>query len=422
MKISIVIPTVNEEASLPQLLAQLFSGDAQVVVADGGSTDGTLKSARRFPVEIVQSPVGRAKQMNCGAVRASGDVLWFLHADTAVPSDWHRQIVSAMGDPTVMGGGFSVRIDAHGIRYRFLDAWGAFRTRMQRSFYGDQGIFVRRWAFEALGGFADGVPEDLDFSTRFSRLGKVVILPGPLKTSARCWQTQGWWCTVWQHSRIALSYGVRHQLNFLKDGAVSDTTLVTVIIMAKAPVPGKVKTRLIPHLTAEQAAALAAGLLRDTALLIENLPGVQPAIAVEPPSGMDVVRKLVSRSIRLIPQGDGDLGKRIVEVFRQEFSRGACGTIALGADHPNLPAEYVRQAVRILQCGIDPVVLGPTEDGGYYLIGMKRLHPELFEGISWSSSQVLEETKEQAKKAGLLVILLPPWHDIDRPEDLAHLE
>ncbi len=391
--------------------------------------------------------------MNAGVRQATGELLWFLHADSTVPPDWREQLKKAMADPHVVGGAFQVKINAPGLRYRLLDLWGRWRPFIQRSFFGDQGIFVRRTIFERLGGFRElPVLEDVDFSHRLWRAGKVALLPGPLRTSARRWETKGFWRTVWRHSylsvfgcasdlsgkvpRISAAYlSVRHRVNFYKVKAVSDTV---VVIMAKAPIPGQVKTRLVPPLTPEQAADLAKRLLQETVKLVVGLNGIRPMVAVAPKEGIEQVRRLLANPasstptlsgpvpvgdcpLQLIPQSDGDLGMRLSEVFRQSFSDGARGVIALGADHPGLPKAYLEEAISALKRSPDHVILGPTEDGGYYLIGLNRFHPELFEGIPWSTNQVAAVTSQRAQALGLSVHRLPPWFDIDRPEDLDRL-
>ena len=158
------------------------------------------------------------------------------------------------------------------------------------------------------------------------------------------------------------------------------------------------------------------------AVSVQRIQGVLPTVSVSPSEGIPRVRQIVGDKIRLIPQPSGDLGARLSFLSQAAFCHGARGVIVVGSDHPNLPDEYLERAVKILRGRRDRIVLGPTEDGGYYLVGMNRFHPEIFEGIHWSTSTVLEETLERAKRIGIRVELLPKWFDLDRPEDLARIE
>ncbi|MBI3317783.1 MAG: TIGR04283 family arsenosugar biosynthesis glycosyltransferase [Candidatus Omnitrophica bacterium] len=413
MELSIILPTLNEVGNLRRLLPDLTRRQDEVILVDAGSTDETAVVAKAFPVKFFTSAPGRGAQMNVGAFHAQGEILWFLHADSQPPGDWRDQLLRGMSDSEVVGGGFTVRIDAPGFRYRLLDRWGRFRNNLEGTFYGDQGIFVRKGIFEAIGGFPDWTSlEDLDFSSRMRRRGRVVILPGPLKTSARRWEGEGFWQTVFQQSGRVLSY---------QKNPARPRPGIALVVMAKAPLPGQVKTRLVPPLTAEEAAALAKQLLVETVETVTGLPAVRRLVAVAPPEGVGEVRRMVPAHVELLEQSDGDLGRRLDQVFQKLFLGGAKGVIVIGADHPKLPGEFLRQAIQFLERGDDPLVLGPAEDGGYYLVGLNRPHPELFQGIPWSTPSVLEATLAAARAAGLSFRLLPSWYDIDRPEDLARL-
>jgi rSAM/selenodomain-associated transferase 1 len=194
---------------------------------------------------------------------------------------------------------------------------------------------------------------------------------------------------------------------------------VALCIMAKAPLPHLAKTRLCPPLSAEGAAFLAGCFLRDTVATVQGFNGADPHIAYTPEDSGAFFSSIVPAGFRLIPQPDGDLGTRLARTARTLFSRGYRGALLIGSDTPHLPLALLREGLRQLEEG--RVVLGPCEDGGYYLIGMTAPVDQLFRGISWSTGSVLACTITRAREAGLSVSLLPPWYDLDRIEDLARL-
>jgi rSAM/selenodomain-associated transferase 2 len=186
MKISIVMPALNEAECLPGTLTALrgLPGDFDILVVDGGSSDDTVRIAGEMDVPVVVGPVGRGPQMNYGASRVDGDVLLFLHADTLLPRDAHALIASAMSDPAVIGGCFRLGFDRPHPLLRFFSFVTRFSFRLLH--YGDQAFFVRAGYFRDTGGYrAYPIMEDLDFWLRMVRRGPVALLDAPVVSSAR---------------------------------------------------------------------------------------------------------------------------------------------------------------------------------------------------------------------------------------------
>ncbi len=192
-----------------------------------------------------------------------------------------------------------------------------------------------------------------------------------------------------------------------------------LVIMAKQPIVGRTKTRLSPPLTPAEATALYGALLLDTIELGAGLKGVQLAIAVTPPQAVDTFRHIGPPGIILLPVAGTNIGDCLDHVLGRLLAAGHPLAIALNSDGPTLPDAYLRQAFDRLR-GVD-VVLGPSEDGGYYLIGLKEARPELFRDIRWSSERVTAQTLARAEVVGLSVALLPPWYDVDTGADLERL-
>jgi rSAM/selenodomain-associated transferase 1 len=193
----------------------------------------------------------------------------------------------------------------------------------------------------------------------------------------------------------------------------------TLAIMAKAPVPGRVKTRLIPALGAERAAALHAALLRRTGqtMLRANLCPVQ--IWCAPDTGHSEFRDLERRGATLKVQCRGDLGARMAHVAREAIE-AAHRVVIIGTDCPALDPTYVEYAIAALMNGNDAVV-GPAEDGGYCLLGLSRIDDELFRDMPWGGERVLNETRRRLDRLPWRWSELPVLWDVDRPEDLRRL-
>lgn len=192
MVISVIIPTYNEETTLESLLQQLKEQDGlcEVLVADGASTDGTVALAERY-ARVIVSARNRGLQLNRAARHAGGDILLFLHADGRLSEDGLAAVESALADPQVVGGTFSLEFSGDGVSswaFTRVDRW----RRRCGVFYGDSGIFVRRAEFERLGGFREWpLLEDYEFARRLVRAGKTVCLAERLLVSSRRWEAGG---------------------------------------------------------------------------------------------------------------------------------------------------------------------------------------------------------------------------------------
>ena len=193
VNVSVVIPAINEQAVLGRAIASAWqAAAAEVIVADGGSQDDTLRIAAALQCRVVTAAAGRARQQNAGAAVATGDVLLFLHADNCLQETGLAQICEALQAPATVGGSFRQAIAARGARFRLLEWGNGWRARWLGMPYGDQGLFVRRSVFDAVGGFAP-VPlmEDVVLMRALRRQGRLAFLPGPLEVDARRWQQAG---------------------------------------------------------------------------------------------------------------------------------------------------------------------------------------------------------------------------------------
>jgi rSAM/selenodomain-associated transferase 2 len=195
--ISVIIPVYREAAVINRTLAELGAPSAampiEIIVVDGHPAGTTLEAIARRDVRKVIGPRGRGPQMNRGAALASGEVLLFLHADTLLPANAFAYIAAALEGARAVGGAFSLGIRSPRAAFRVIETAVAVRSRLTRIPYGDQGIFLKRRFFAALGGFTDiPIMEDVELMRRVKRSGRrVVVLPQCVQTSARRWEQEG---------------------------------------------------------------------------------------------------------------------------------------------------------------------------------------------------------------------------------------
>jgi uncharacterized protein len=207
----------------------------------------------------------------------------------------------------------------------------------------------------------------------------------------------------------------------MREGLTPAAGRIALAAMAKVPVRGEVKTRLCPPLTLAQAAELGRCLLADRVEQLGAVPLSDRLVAFWPPEREPEARELVPAGLRLVAQHGEDLGARMARLLSDLLAEGYAGAIVVGTDTPTLPTAYLEEACALLRSGAVDVTVGPAEDGGYYLIGLRAPAPELFIDMPWGGTSVYAETLARARAHGRRLAVLPSWFDVDRPADLTRL-
>lgn len=209
MRVSVIVPVLNEATSLPALLPalqQLKTQGAQLLLVDGASQDATVALAEQAGFRVIQAPRGRAAQMNAGAAQAQGDIFLFLHADTRLPEGVLKLVQARLSQQQVWGR-FDVSIEGQPRMLRVVAALMNLRSRLTGMATGDQALFMTRQAFALVGGFpALALMEDIEMSRRLKRLSPPVCLRAKVITSGRRWETRGVWRTIFLMWRLRWAY------------------------------------------------------------------------------------------------------------------------------------------------------------------------------------------------------------------------
>jgi rSAM/selenodomain-associated transferase 2 len=208
LNISIIIPTLNEADTIGTLLPEIQGiPGVELIVVDGGSRDSTVEIAQTHGVRLIKTSPGRARQLNKGAEVARGDILLFLHSDTRLEAGFADAIHSAINQPGVAAGAFSLAINGKGVGLRIIERLVNFRSTALRMPYGDQGIFLSSEEFKTIGGFPLlPIMEDFELMRRLRRRGKIHILPLKATTSDRRWQRLGVIRTTLINQALIIAY------------------------------------------------------------------------------------------------------------------------------------------------------------------------------------------------------------------------
>jgi len=448
LTVTVIIPALNEEESIGQVLATIPAGAVgEILVVDGGSSDRTVAIAQGHGARVIHEPRrGYGRACAAGVDAAQGDVVLFLDADGAddpaqIP-DLLAPLHAGQAD-MVLGSRLAGKLAPGAMPWHQrsgnrLAAWlirhlyglpltdlSPFRAVDRELLLGlNMEEMTYGWPTEMIVKAAQRGWRVFEIPTHYRpRIGGRSKISGTLRGSTLATYYILW--TIFRHART---------------GPMGDPV---VVIMAKQPVVGQTKTRLCPPLAPVEATALYEAMLRDTIELVSGLDGVQTALAVTPPEAastffiqegkrsdtlLEEGGKRSDTSIEQAGQPDGaivlpvagaDIGECLDRALGRLLAAGHSRVIALNSDGPTLPVAYLQQAIARLDSA--DVVLGPSADGGYYLIGLKQPQPELFRDIEWSTERVTAQTLAKAKSLGLAVALLPPWYDVDTGADLDRL-
>ena len=210
MKVSIIVPTLNEELVLENTLTHIQQlSPHELIVSDGGSNDYTYRIADRFSHRVITGSAGRALQMNAGANEATGDLLLFLHADSRIEPESYRKMLEYMKNPKWIGGAFTLCIESGKWSLKLIALLANIRSKYFGVAYGDQGFFVRKEVFKDMNGFSPiPICEDLDFYYRLRKKGSVILLKEKAHTSPRRWTNEGIFFTTVRNFIIAVLFGL----------------------------------------------------------------------------------------------------------------------------------------------------------------------------------------------------------------------
>ncbi|APV43972.1 transferase 1, rSAM/selenodomain-associated/transferase 2, rSAM/selenodomain-associated [Dehalogenimonas formicexedens] len=417
---SVIIPTLNEQSIIGQCIdgVRKLGPDVEIIVADSGSTDSTTEIARGRGAKVISSSPGRGGQMNAGAAVAGGDILVFLHADTFLPEGAFARLAAFFRDPQTEIGVFHLKFDSRHWLLKLLERLSGVRPYWFR--FGDSSITVRRTVFMELGGFPDQpLFEDLEFLRKANRKTRVILFPLYVTTSARRFTHTGICRQTFRNILLTLHYlagAAPKGLSLAYERTSDRASKCFLMMMVRYPEPGKVKSRLASGVGEKSAAKIyrfcAESLFGAAAALPD---AIARYLYCAEASDCGRISSWAGGRFESLAQPEGDLAVRLTAGFDMAFAKSAAMVVIIASDIPDLRPRHIKTAFAALE--EKDVVLGPSPDGGFYLIGLKRSSPFLFKNIAWSSSSVLAQMQGNIRAAGLSVEILPELLDIDTLED-----
>ncbi|MFL2855696.1 MAG: TIGR04283 family arsenosugar biosynthesis glycosyltransferase [Pseudohongiellaceae bacterium] len=443
-KLSIIIPVFNEQKCIVARLnafQKLRESNCEVVLVDGGSADRTVDLATPLVDKLVHSSPGRAVQMNRGAELATGNIFLFLHIDTTLPKAANELITNLVEEKSSVWGWFNLQFDNPALSFKIIGRSMNIRAALTWVCTGDQTLFVTRNLFESIRGFPE-IPlmEDVAITKLLRRISKPKIVSSKVTTSARRWEQNGVIKTVFFMWRLRLLYffgtspiKLAHRYYPMsaehRDKADSPSPKeasfrypnARILLFVKAPFLGQVKTRLEPLLGSEKCLELHRAMGQRIAGLLSSIKLAPWQLWVSADESNEFFLGICNREDIHLQIGSS-LGEKIAGSMENALLRpGVDGVIVIGSDCPSYDAAYLESAMHQLYAGHD-IVLGPAEDGGYVLIGMRASNPGVFNGVEWGTDRVLEQTISNIDTLDLSHALIETLWDVDRPEDLDRLQ
>jgi hypothetical protein len=424
--IAVIIPALNEEAAIGRVIGEIPDWVDDIVVADNGSTDRTAEVAREAGARVVTAPrrgYGSACQAAIAALRRPEAVV-FLDADASdLPSEMDRLVdpILAGDAEIVIGSRVLGRCEPGALTPQ--QRWGnRLATGLIRLFWGTR--FTDLGPFRAVGyatlvdlGMCD--PDfgwTVELQVKAARRGlRAVEVPVSYRKRIGVSKISG---TV----RGVAAAGTKILFTIfraaLQPGYSRPGRRPRLIVFGKWPAPGRVKTRMIGTLGPEGASELHRAMAEHTLEWARRFAADAKAEVQVRGDGAapEDFRAWLGVGPLFTGQGDGDLGARLTRAFAEAFGAGLTRVVAVGTDCPDLTETIAGRAVAALDD--HDLVLGPTRDGGYYLIAMRRAAPALFESIAWGTADVLHATLASAGRLGFRFHLLGQLSDVDTPEDL----
>lgn len=438
--ISIIIPVLNEGECLRERLSalqELRDAHCEIIVVDGGSSDGTAQIALSIADTFISVDRGRANQMNAGAKKAKGELLLFLHSDTLLPKIALEELRVRVGRNQIYWGWFDLRFTNPSLIFSIISKSMLLRSSLTNICTGDQTLFVSSQVFDDVGGFPN-IPlmEDIALSKVLKARLAPTRINSEVISSSRRWENQGILRTISLMWWLRFQYWIGVDPSILADLYYPDLSVsepetvrrkqafrfpqISILLFARTPELGKVKTRLQTMLGPEKTLSLHKAMFNRIFEVIKNSRLAETQLWVTSNGNEDYFVRLAGGDNVFI-QAEGNLGDKMISAITQTLRwPDIKAVVVLGSDCPAVTKDYLNRALSHLQSG-SKLVLGPAEDGGYVLIGMSSSYSQLFEEIEWGSDQVFIQTVKKAESIGLEYVTLETLWDVDRPQDLVRL-